>query len=112
MRIGQVGMSQVDRQLGDQLLHVGSLLVGRVGYGDGVELTSIGPTMKVARHLDRIAKEQQVQIVVTHEFAQIAGWDASAYTTLSIKDPATDEPRDVFAIPRGRDLSASILAKA
>ncbi len=93
-------------------LHVGSLLVGRVGYGEGVELTSIGPTMKLTRHLDRVAKEQQVQIVVTHEFAQIAGWDASSYPTLSVQDPGSDEPRDVFAIPRGRDLPASILAKS
>ena len=93
-------------------LHVGSLLVGRIGYGDGVDLASVGPTMKVARHLDRIAKAQDVQIVATQDFATMAGWDAAASTTITIEDPITQEQRQVYAIARGRDLSARILAKA
>ncbi len=93
-------------------LHVGSLLVGRVGYGDMVEVTSIGPTMKIARNLDRVAKERQAQIVVSQEFVEIAGWDASGYEAFSIADPTSDEQRSVFAVPRGRDLPASILARA
>jgi adenylate cyclase len=93
-------------------LHVGSLLVGRIGYGEAVDVTSVGPTMKIARSLDRVAKQRQAQIVVTKEFADVAGWDASGYDSFLVTTPDSEDARAVFAVVRGRDLPASILAKA
>ena len=93
-------------------LHVGTLLVGRIGYGEAVDLTSIGPTMNIARWLDRVAKEKKFQIVVTREFTQIAGWNPESREVFSVTEPVTGEPREVLGIARGRDLPASILATA
>ena len=91
-------------------LHVGPLLVGRIGYGEAVDLTSIGPAISSARWLDRVAKEKSYQIVVSREVAKLAGWDWGKHATLTVTDPATAQSLEVIGIERGRDLPASILA--
>ena len=93
-------------------LHVGSLLIGRIGYGEAVDLTSIGPAMNAARALDRIAKEKGFQIIVSREVATMAGWDPGAHPVLTTSDPALGQTQEVIGILRGRDLPASILATA
>jgi adenylate cyclase len=90
-------------------LHVGSLLIGRIGYGEAVNLTSIGPAMKTAVWLDRIAKDQAVQIVASWELANMAGLDHCKHASISAQDPDTFESLTAVAIARGRDLAASIL---
>lgn len=91
-------------------IDVGTLLLGRIGYGSNVDLTVIGSTVNVASRLESIAKEKGVQIVISREVARQAGWvpDAELISTVNVR--GVSEPLEVVAIGRGRDLPASILA--
>ena len=91
-------------------IHTGSLLIGRIGYGEAMDLTSIGPAIKIARWLDRVAKDKGFQIIVSREAANLAGWDYARHPVLTVDMPETAEKIEVVAVARGRDLPASILA--
>ena len=91
-------------------LHVGPLILGRIGYGESIELTAIGSAVKVAVELQALAKERDVQLVLSQEVAQRAGWSPPAEQLTRVTVKGSDEPLDVIDIPRGRDLAASILA--
>ena len=93
-------------------LHVGSLLIGRIGYGEAMDLTSIGPAMKITRWLDRVAKDKGYQVIISRELANMAGWDHGRHPSIAIKDPDSGEDFEVVGIARGRDLPASILSTA
>ena len=55
-------------------IHVGPLLIGRIGYGESVDLTAIGPAVKIAHALEAVAKAKPCQIVMSAEVAKLAGW--------------------------------------
>lgn len=93
-------------------IHYGSLLLGRVGYGDAVDLATIGPTMNLARWLDGIAKDGDFQIAVSRAAADKAGWNYAGHKTITANAPSTGESIEIISIARGRDLPASILASS
>ena len=55
-------------------IHCGPLLLGRIGYGEAVDLTVIGNAVNVASRLQELAKEKGFQIVLSCEVARAAGW--------------------------------------
>ena len=90
-------------------IHAGSLLLGRIGYGEAVDLTVIGNAVNVASRLEALSKEQNVQIVLSSEVARHAGCLEQSGTAVTINVRGVDEPLQVFSFARGRDLPASIL---
>jgi adenylate cyclase len=91
-------------------IHVGTLLLGRVGFGEAVDLTAIGPAIKTARALEAVAKQQGCQIVVSREAAALAGWPAPEEVAAEVELPGTGERMEVITMSRGRDMPATILA--
>ncbi len=91
-------------------LHAGHLILGRMGYGTTVDLTVIGPAVKVALDLADVAKERDVQLVLSGDVARLAGWNPEAEILSSIEIRGLDEPLEVVDVPRGRDLAVTILA--
>jgi hypothetical protein len=51
-----------------------------------------------------------VQLVLSHDVAQRAGWSPPAEQLTRVSVKGADGPLDVIDIPRGRDLATSILA--
>jgi adenylate cyclase len=88
----------------------GSLLMGRIGYGPNVDVTVIGSAVNVASRLETLAKEKNVQVVMSKAVAKFAGWEPPAELVSSVNVRGIAEPMEVVAIGRGRDLPASILA--
>jgi adenylate cyclase len=57
-------------------IHVGHVVVGRMGYGPGVYLTAVGDTVHVASRLEQLTKEYACEMVITEDVARRAGIDA------------------------------------
>ncbi|MGE0700153.1 MAG: adenylate/guanylate cyclase domain-containing protein [Hyphomicrobiaceae bacterium] len=91
-------------------LHAGHLILGRIGHGETVDLTVIGPAVKIALQLGQVAKERDVQLVLSHDVAQLAGWEPEERLISAVHVDGLDEPLDVVDVPRGRDLAVTILS--
>ncbi len=90
-------------------IDVGTLLLGRVGYGEAVDLTAIGPAVKSARQLEDIAKAFDCQIVMSEEVGRLAGWPQIDSALQEIELPRGGTVQ-VVTMARGRDMPATILA--
>lgn len=107
--------SKLESELGAPLqvaigVHAGPLLIGRIGYGEAVDLTVVGRAVKVAEELGLAAKEHGYQLVLSREVARQAGWTAEQEPILDVHVSGHEEPLEAVAMGRGRDLPASILA--
>jgi adenylate cyclase len=91
-------------------IHAGPLLLGRIGYGEVVDLTVVGNAVNVASRLEGLSKERDDQIVISAEVARYAGCldDLSEPETVMVR--GVTEPMQVIRVRRGRDLPTSILA--
>lgn len=113
-----LALDHVNAKLGEDIgrplrvgmgLHAGSLLLGRIGYGEAVDLTVVGDVVNVASRLESLSKEKNVQIVLSAEVAKHAGFLDQFPTPESITVRGVAEPMQVIGVTRGRDLPASIL---
>ncbi|HVY42504.1 MAG TPA: adenylate/guanylate cyclase domain-containing protein [Hyphomicrobiaceae bacterium] len=113
-----LALDHVNAKLGEDIgrplrvgmgLHAGSLLLGRIGYGEAVDLTVVGDVVNVASRLESLSKEKNVQIVMSAEVAKHAGFLDQFPTPESITVRGVAEPMQVIGVTRGRDLPASIL---
>jgi adenylate cyclase len=91
-------------------IHAGPLLLGRIGYGEAVDLTVVGNAVNVASRLEALSKERDCQIVMSADVARNAGYldDLPPSTTVNVRGVA--EPMQIICVSRGRDLPVSILA--
>ena len=113
-----LALDHVNAKLGTELgrplrvgmgIHAGPLLLGRIGYGEAVDMTVVGNAVNVASRLQSVAKEQAVQIVMSAEVASHAGCLEETGPLLIVKVRGVPEPMQLIGVARGRDLPASIL---
>ena len=93
-------------------IHAGPLLLGRIGYGEAVDMTVVGNAVNVASRLESVAKEQGFQIVMSSDVASYAGCLNEAGPILIVKVRGVEQPMQLIGVSRGRDLPASILIAA
>lgn len=91
-------------------IHAGPLLIGRIGFGESVDLTVVGEAVRTAEHLGHAAKVEGVQIVLSREVARQAGWAAPEDSALTVEVPGEAVAVSAISVTRGRDLPSSILA--
>lgn len=58
-------------------LHAGPAIVGQMGYGQATSLTAVGDTINAASRLEGLAKELDVELVISEVLAMRAGLDLS-----------------------------------
>lgn len=116
MRIDAV-LDRLNRELGSEIasplkigigLHVGPLVLGRIGHGASAATTVIGPVVNVASRLEALTKEHGVQIIASAALAERAGLALDAFPSTSVTVRGTSEPVTVLLIPRGKDLAPLI----
>lgn len=90
-------------------IDAGPLLLGRIGFGEAVDLTVIGTAVNIASRLETLAKEKGMQIVLSRAVANYAGWQPSDEFMTTVPVRGVAEPIQVIGIDRGRNLPASIL---
>ena len=82
------GVAALSRELGSDLpqplrlgigIHVGSAVVGRMGYGDSVYFTAVGDTVHVAARLEQATKDYGCELVVSEDAVARAHFDAATF---------------------------------
>ena len=91
-------------------LHAGPIILGRLGYGDAVEMTIIGDAVKVALELTEIAKGSNVQLVLSADVADLAGWPVTPDMLINQTLQTLGGPIDIIEVAKGRDIDVRILA--
>lgn len=91
-------------------IDAGALLLGRIGYGEAVDFTVIGSPVNVASRLEALAKDRDVQIVLSRVVASMSAWEPppAMISTATVRGVA--EPIEVVTVARGRDLPDDVLA--
>ncbi len=79
-------------------LHVGSVIVGEMGYAAAVSVTAIGDPVNTASRLEAAAKEFGCQLVVSRRLAERAGADLTAFPARQIEIRGRAEPLDVHLV--------------
>lgn len=112
MRI-DAALERVNRELGDELpeplrigmgLHVGPLVLGRIGHRSSASTTVIGSPVNVASRLESLTKEHLVQIVASTTLVRAAGLPDTAFAETLVPVRGASEPVAITLIPLGRDL--------
>lgn len=107
--------SRLEGELGRPLevgigVHAGPLLIGRIGFGEAIDVTVIGQSVKIAEQLGGVAKERGFQLVLSRDVARQAQWSGDGHESLIVEVAGEDRPVSAIGVVRGRDLPASILA--
>ena len=82
-------------------LHLGTTIVGELGYGRSTSLTAIGDAVNVASRLEGVAKEQDMAFVISADLLNRAGVAADAALLRDVTLRGRAEPLHVvlFATP-------------
>lgn len=90
-------------------IHAGPLLLGRIGWGDAIDMTVIGHTVNAASRLEALTKQKGCQLIISRDVADFAGWTDAARSGESIEVRGVAKPIEIIAVARGRDLPPQIL---
>jgi adenylate cyclase len=90
-------------------IHAGSMLLGRIGYGEAMALTVIGNAVNVASRLEGLTKQKGVQIIISADAARYAGFLEQLGPVEAVEVRGVSALMEVVAVTRGRDLPAAIL---
>ena len=88
-------------------LHAGPAIVGAIGYGSAVPVTAVGDTVNVASRLEALAKELDVQLVVSRRLASLADADLSAFQEREIAIRGRADPLLVRLVPDATRIPAA-----
>jgi adenylate cyclase len=108
-----IALEQLNRELAHDLreplriaigLHVGPAILGEMGYRRATSLTAVGDTVNVAARLEALAKEFEVQLVISTRLAERAGTDLGAFEERRIEIRGRQRPLRVRLIADARAL--------
>lgn len=91
-------------------LHAGPAIVGQMGHGKVSSLTAIGDTINTASRLEGLAKERNVQLVVSAAVMDIAGIALPDHMSEEIEIRGREARLETWIVPDVTDLAAAIAA--
>ena len=92
-------------------LHVGPLVLGRIGHPSSASTTVIGPAVNVASRLESLTKEHGVQIVASSALTEAAGLRSDVFPQAVVSVRGSSEALAVVLIARGRELTSFLGAE-
>ncbi len=87
-------------------VHVGTAVVGEMGYGTARALTAIGDTVNTASRLEQLTKEHRALLVFSEEVAQRAGLAMPDLKRATTTIRGRKEPLAIMIVERSEDLAA------
>jgi adenylate cyclase len=88
-------------------LHAGPAIVGQMGYGQATSLTAVGDTINAASRLEGLAKELDVELVISEDLATRAGLDLSSRNRQIVSIRGRAAPLGSWIIPEADSLVRS-----
>lgn len=85
-------------------LHAGPAIVGQMGYGQATSLTAVGDTINAASRLEGLAKELDVELVISEDLATRAGLDLSSRNRQIVSIRGRAAPLGSWIIPEAGSL--------
>lgn len=86
-------------------LHAGPAIVGQMGYGQATSLTAVGDTINAASRLEGLAKELDVELVISEDLAMRAGLDLSDRDRQIVQIRGRAAPLGSWIIPEAESLA-------
>jgi adenylate cyclase len=87
-------------------LHIGPLVLGRIGHRASAATTVIGPAVNVTSRLESLTKEHGVQVIASSELVRTAGLPVDApFPEIAVTVRGATEPVAVRLVARGGDLA-------
>lgn len=87
-------------------VHVGSVIVGEMGYSDTTSVTAIGDAVNVASRLEPMTKEFAAEAVVSNEVLLKAGIRGEGLRRETASVRGREQPLDIVVLEKGQDLAA------
>jgi adenylate cyclase len=85
-------------------VHVGSVIVGDMGYAGARSVTAIGDPVNTASRLEAMNKEYTSQLIVSEKVTARAGMDLSAQRTESVTVRGRADPLNVYILDDAADI--------
>jgi len=82
-------------------IHVGPVIVGKIGRKSSSTLTAIGDAVNVASRLEGLTKQLNCGFVIAAEVAQLAALDTSDLRKENVMIRGRTQSLTIYAIPRG-----------
>jgi adenylate cyclase len=99
--------SELDRPLRIAMgIHAGPAIVGEMGWGSAVALTAVGDTINAASRLEGVAKELDVELVVSAETVARAGLALDGRALRDVPVRGRRAPIAAFAVADAAALRA------
>ncbi len=93
-------------------LHCGRHVLGRIGVGDAMTLSVVGPAVNIASRLEALAKLADVQLAMSAEIAANAGIDCTDLPVQSTPIRGARLPIDVVLVAQARLLQPLLAVEA
>lgn len=88
-------------------IHVGSVIVGEMGYGSTTSVTAIGDAVNTASRLETMTKEFGAQLMISDPVAELAKLDTESFPSHRIEVRGRESGLTVRIIERASDLDPS-----
>lgn len=85
-------------------VHVGSVIVGEMGYSNTVSVTAIGDAVNVASRLEPMTKQFKAEAIVSGELMLAAGIRGEGLERTSVEVRGREQPLEVVVLTNGEDL--------
>ena len=89
-------------------IHVGTVIIGEMGYEKVSSLTAIGDAVNTASRLEGLSKDYGAQLVFSAGVADKAGIDVSGFARRDAEVRGRTEPLSVFVVEDAARLPALV----
>jgi adenylate cyclase len=93
-------------------IHIGSVIVGEMGYGTARTFTAIGDAVNTASRLESMNKEHHSQLIVSDEVGSRAGVDLSEFPGQAVEVRGRTQPLMVRVIANAQELNEKLRVKS
>ena len=93
-------------------LHAGPAIVGRMGHGKATSLTAIGDTINTASRLEGLAKQKNVELVVSADLVKLAGVTFPGHEVEELEIRGRAATLETWIVLKATDISAALATPA